>query len=149
MERKNTIKGLINRLENQVVFQGKIIYEKGLLFGLSFDETADQCDENLYMDVMVSDFPHITLVVNPDQHNNWKPSGGTIGYVEDGLGVFDTELIAGWVLSKLGYSIPIQELYVDDTIPSLYGKFSAGEQSDGSYFIPSCNINSGMLIRWK
>lgn len=142
------MKGLIQKLKNQVVFQGKEIYEKGLRFELTFNETADQCDPKQFMDVEVLDFPKVTIVVEPDKHYDWKPAGGSVGYLDDGLGVEDSDLVAGWVLKHFGYPIPIVEAYIDDD-SEMYGMYESGIQEDGSYFIPSSDSSSGYLLQWN
>lgn len=43
--------GYIQLLRNQVVFQGKGIFEGGLRMGLKYHENSGECDSKAYMDV--------------------------------------------------------------------------------------------------
>ncbi|RRJ54954.1 hypothetical protein EHV15_35885 [Paenibacillus oralis] len=130
----------ISHLKDVVPFEGAKINEEGLLKGQFNGETAGMCDPDSFMDILLNDFPQVVVTVHKGEDLKWRITGGSVGVGEDKLSPFDNEAIAGYILSLLGYEIPVSSTFVRNV------DREPGSGADGSYFIPSVDKTEGVLI---
>jgi len=136
-------KHFISTLKNICFFEGDILNEEGLKHGPFNKATILKCDPSSFMEVELQRFPQVSVTITKDETNKWHISSGVIGQKEDGLSPIDHETVAAYVLSLLGFEVPIVARFVEEQ------DREPGAAPDGSYFIPNAESTQGLLIVFK